>query len=99
MTWWRRTPRRVVIWSRAGCHLCAEMEATVRAAASRRPGPGVDLVVRDLDEAGRDDPELLARLTTRVPVLEVDGVEVAHLRVDERTVRAALSSRRASEAR
>ena len=90
MTWWRRTPRRVVIWSRRGCHLCEQMEATVRSVAAGRGMPPVELEVRDLDEAGRQDPALLARLTTRVPVLEVDGKEVAHWDVDVATVRSAL---------
>ncbi|SOC56362.1 glutaredoxin family protein [Ornithinimicrobium cerasi] len=93
MTWWRRTPVRVVIWSRAGCHLCAEMEATVRAVAGSRGTPPVEVVVRDLDEAGRDDPGLLARLSALVPVLEVDGVQVARWSVEAATVRAALRGR------
>lgn len=90
MTWWRRTPRRVVIWSRRGCHLCEEMEATVRAVAGGRGMPPVELEVRDLDLVGQDDPALGARLSSLVPLLEVDGVEVAHWTVDPAAVRAAL---------
>ena len=49
----------------------------MRSVAAARGTPPVELEVRDLDEAGREDPELLARLSTLVPVLEVDGVQVA----------------------
>ncbi|GAA5166909.1 glutaredoxin family protein [Ornithinimicrobium tianjinense] len=87
MTWWRRSPRRLVIWSRAGCHLCDDMERTVRGLMGTRGVPPLELEVRDLDEAGREDPELLARWTTKVPVLTVDGVEAAHWAVDETDVR------------
>ncbi|MGD8149239.1 glutaredoxin family protein [Ornithinimicrobium sp. Y1694] len=103
MRWWRRAregapQRSVVIWSRAGCHLCEQMESVVRdvaegSAGRRGPGrarPPVAIEVRDLDEAGREDPALLAELTTLVPVLEVDGRRVAHWQVDAQTVRAAL---------
>lgn len=93
MTWWRRTPRRVVIWSRAGCHLCEEMESTVRSVLAAGGVPPVELAVRDLDEAGLDDPDLLGRLSTLVPVLEVDGVEVARWSVEPAVVRAALRGR------
>ena len=93
MTWWRRSPRRLVIWSRAGCHLCDDMEQTVRGLMGARGMPPLELQVRDLDEAGRDAPELLARWTTKVPVLTVDGVEVAHWAVDESDLRRLLRRR------
>lgn len=91
--------RDVVVVSRAGCHLCVEMEQVVgqvlteERAAGGRPGPpagGARLRVVDLDELGREDPAVLERWTTRVPVLLVDGREVAHWQVDPETVRSAL---------
>lgn len=90
MTRWRRTPRRVVIWTRHGCHLCEQMEDTVRSVAGARGMPRTELEVRDVDAVGETDPGLHARLSTLVPVLEVDGVEVAHWSVDAAAVRAAL---------
>src|SRR5690606_26959309 len=89
----RRPEADVVVVSRAGCHLCPDMEQVVRAVLaeptgrSRREGR---LRVVDLDELGADEPELLERWTTKVPVLLVDDREVAHWRVDAQTVRAAL---------
>ena len=74
---------RVVLYSRAGCHLCEEAEAHVRRIAP-------DLPVVDIDT----DPALTARYTVRVPVVEVDGREVAELQVDPAAVRAAVRAAR-----
>ena len=77
-------PAQVVVVTRDGCHLCEEMLAVVRAAAVRRPGALAEVRVLDLDLAladGRVAPEQHARWTTLVPVLMVDGEEVAHHRV------------------
>ena len=90
---WRGEAADVAVVSRAGCHLCTDMERVVADVlaepAGRRARPG-RLRVVDLDELGRDDPSVLERWTTQVPVLLVDGREVAHWRVDAATVRAAL---------
>ena len=83
-----RPPAEVVVLTRRGCHLCAEMEQVVGAVV---PPEQVRLV--DLDEAGREDPVLLERYDTAVPVLLVDGSEVARWRVDAAAVRAALGRR------
>lgn len=85
--------RDVVVVSRAGCHLCVEMERVVRAVLAERPGRpagGARLRVVDLDELGREDPAALERWTTRVPVLLVDGREVAHWQADPEVVHRAL---------
>ncbi|MFK5635200.1 MULTISPECIES: glutaredoxin family protein [unclassified Ornithinimicrobium] len=79
-------PLTLTIVTRRGCHLCEEMEATVR----RVLGEDHPVELLDLDEAGAGDPALLARWTTLVPVLLVDGEELAHWRVDEATVRSLL---------
>lgn len=55
--------------------------------------PDVELTVRDLDLAGGNDPELLARYTSRVPVLLLDGVELAYFRMEPAQLRAALLQR------
>ena len=83
----------VVVVSRAGCHLCGEMEQVVAGVLAERPGRsarGGRLRVVDLDELAQEDPQVLERWTTKVPVLLVDGREVAHWGVDAETVRAAL---------
>ena len=83
----------VVVVSRAGCHLCDDMEQVVRAVLAERPGRGARgarLRVVDLDELAREDPSVLQRWTTKVPVLLVDDREVAHWRVDAATLREAL---------
>ena len=66
--------KSVTLYTRAGCHLCEEAEATIRATA----GADVDVVLVDIDA----DPALYERYTVRVPVVEVDGVEIAEYEVD-----------------
>ncbi len=62
---------QVVVFSRAGCHLCDEMIAALR-------GRGLEVRVVDVDS----DPELARGHGLRVPVLEIDGEEVCHFRLD-----------------
>ena len=100
MPWWRpavprgRAAPRVEVVSRQGCHLCQEMVEVVR----RVVGPGVEVHVTDLD-LDAVGAEARDRWSTLVPVLLVDGAEVAHWRVDEDGVRAALEvARRTSPA-
>lgn len=71
--------RRVTLYTRAGCHLCERAEAQVR-----RLAPHAEVV--DVDS----DPELAERYGVRVPVVEVDGAEVAELEVDPAALRGAL---------
>ncbi|MGC5582848.1 glutaredoxin family protein [Ornithinimicrobium sp. W1665] len=85
MPWGRTRVPRVEVVSREGCHLCEEMVALVRRVA----GADVPVQVRDLD-ADDVPAELRERWSTLVPVLLVDGAEVARWRVDERTLRSAL---------
>lgn len=78
----RRPRRRVTLYTRAGCHLCERAEVAVRRVARGRAE--VELV--DIDR----DPALRDRYTVRVPVVEVDGREVAEFEVDLAALRAAL---------
>ncbi|WP_234354058.1 glutaredoxin family protein [Janibacter massiliensis] len=75
--------------TREGCHLCAVVEETVAEVCCER---GTGWVVIDLDRQG--DPDLLARWTDLVPVVLVDGIEVAHWELDPRILRRALGRRR-----
>lgn len=96
--WWRRRAggsgrgggaREVVIWSREGCHLCEDMVELVRAVADEPGRRSVQVRVRDLDVEAADDPTLHARYNALLPVLLVDGAEIAHWQVDPDTLRAA----------
>lgn len=75
----------VTVYTRAGCGLCATAETLARREARR-----ARLVLVDVDE----DPDLQRRYNIRVPVVEVDGREVAELVVEPGTVRAAVRAAR-----
>lgn len=62
------------MYSRQGCHLCAEAETIVRHLA----GDVHTVEVIDIDT----DPDLHDAYTVRVPVVAVDGCEVAQYQVD-----------------
>ena len=64
----------VTLYTRVGCHLCETAEAVIRELAPGR----AEIRLVDIDT----DAELQARYTVRVPVVEVDGVEVAEYEVD-----------------
>lgn len=90
--WWRRQAREVQVITRVGCHLCEDMVRLVQDVA----GAGVPVATLDVDAAldsGELDPAQHARWTTVVPVLLVDGREIAQLHVDADQVRRALCRR------
>jgi glutaredoxin len=83
---WRRPVRpEVVVYTRAGCGLCRRAEELV---AREARGAEVRVVDVDTDEA------LVTRYGVRVPVIVVDGREVAELEVGPGTVRRALRTSR-----
>ncbi len=53
---------QVVIYTRQGCHCCENAEAVVRKFVS-------DITLVDID----NDPELLQKFNTTVPVVEING--------------------------
>ncbi|HZF12581.1 MAG TPA: glutaredoxin family protein [Thermoanaerobaculia bacterium] len=65
--------------TRAGCHLCDEMAAVLDEVL---PELGQSYALRDVD----GDPEMLARFGDTVPVLLRDGLPVAKVRLDRRTL-------------
>lgn len=81
----RRHRPRVVVYTREGCGLCATAERQVASEARR-----ADVVMVDVDT----DPDLQRRFHVRVPVVEVDGVEIAEAQVPPGTVRRALRAAR-----
>ncbi|HYH30175.1 MAG TPA: glutaredoxin family protein [Pseudonocardia sp.] len=77
-------PLRVVVYTRAGCGLCATAEAEVaRICADVDAG----WTAVDVDA----DPGMRAEYGDRVPVIEVDGREHGFWRVEEERLRAALT--------
>ena len=67
---------RVVLYSKPGCHLCEEMRALVDDVLD-----GSDVAVREVDVTR--DAALFERFRYDIPVLEIDGREVARHRVTE----------------
>jgi hypothetical protein len=67
----------VVVYSRPGCHLCEE--AIERIVALRGEGYRFGLHEVDIES----DELLLRRHLERIPVVEVDGVVVSELILDE----------------
>lgn len=80
-------PVRLTMLTRAGCHLCQVAQATLEQVGREQQ---VAWVAADLDMVGTDDPELLRRYGDLVPVIFVDGKEVAHFRVSGEQLRAAM---------
>ena len=66
---------RVVLYSRAGCHLCDVARETLLTARERL---GFDLSEVDIE----GDDELELEYGIRVPVVEVDGEEAFEITVD-----------------
>ncbi|WP_421734797.1 glutaredoxin family protein [Cellulomonas sp.] len=83
---------RVVLYGRAGCHLCDEAREVVRAVCAET---GDEWTEVDIDAAsvpgssvGRD---LVDELGELVPVVEVDGVRQGYWRIDAARLRRTLT--------
>lgn len=75
---------RVILYGRAGCHLCAAARAVVVGVCTDL---GETVTEVDIDSG---DPELRRRWTDHVPVVTVDGRVVDVLRVDPARLTTAL---------
>jgi Glutaredoxin-like domain (DUF836) len=76
----------VVVYSRPGCHLCEEAIGQIvgfHAEGYRFSLHEIDIESHDL---------LLRRYLERIPVVEVDGVEVSELVLDAAAVKARLDT-------
>jgi hypothetical protein len=80
------TAADVVVYSRPGCHLCEE--AIERIVALH--GEGYRFGLREVDI--ESDELLLRRHLERIPVVEVDGIVVSELTLDEAGLRARLDT-------
>ena len=65
----------VVLYSRAGCHLCDEARAVLLAERARTP-----FAMDEVDIEG--DDELVREYGVRIPVVVIDGRERFEYRVD-----------------
>ena len=65
----------VVLYGKAGCHLCEEARAEIDAVRARRP---FELTEVDVSL----DPVLHARYGERIPVVVVEGAEAFEFHVD-----------------
>ncbi len=79
--------RQIVLYGRPGCHLCEEAEQRVRELA-----PAATLEVVDIEA----DDELLRKHLERIPVICVDGAEIATLDDHRRAAFAETLQRRLS---
>jgi glutaredoxin-related protein len=80
-------PRQVRLIGKPGCHLSDEAREVVQRECRRA---GVELVEVSI----LDDEDLHARFWDTIPVVEVDGEVVEHLRVDAKRLRARLAAGR-----
>jgi glutaredoxin len=80
----------VTIYSRAGCHLCDVMKATVARVARTIP-----LSLEDIDIS--TDPALEARYGLEIPVLMIDGTKAAKYRITDEELARILKGRSEQE--
>ena len=75
--------KTVTLYTKLGCHLCEEVESTIAAAAKR-----VQFILdrRDITH----DPADFEKYKHDVPVILVDGIEIARHRMSPGQLRAAL---------
>lgn len=76
----------VVVYSRPGCHLCEEALEQIVALH----GEGYRFNLYEVDIESND--LLLRRYLERIPVVEVDGIEVSELILDRAALKARLDT-------
>ena len=76
---------RLVLYGRAGCHLCDEARDVVAAVAAEAAVGWAEIDVAD-------DAELAERYAELVPVVTVDGVQQGYWRIDPARLRRALAA-------
>ena len=76
----------IVVYSRPGCHLCEEAIAAILGLH----GEGYRFALHEIDI--ESDELLLRRHLEKIPVVEVDGVVVSELILDQSGLRAKLDT-------
>jgi len=82
------TPARVVLWGRAGCHLCDDARTLVARVCAELGATWTEV---DVDVPGPDGRLPADELGDMVPVVDVDGVRRGYWRIDETRLRRALA--------
>lgn len=77
---------RVTIYSKPGCHLCDVAREVVEIVCAESDTDFAEVNIWD-------EPRLADLYADRIPVVTVDGLEVAQFRVDPVRLRAALGER------
>ena len=77
---------RVVLYSRAGCHLCDDARAVVAAVAAEHGAAWAEV---DVDAGGGTLADVYGEL---VPVVEVDGARAGYWQIDADRLRDALAA-------
>ncbi|QCB95172.1 glutaredoxin family protein [Cellulomonas shaoxiangyii] len=80
---------RVVLYGRAGCHLCDDARAVVQRVSAATGAPWAEV---DVDAPQPDGRVLADELGELVPVVDVDGVRRGYWRVDESRLLRALAA-------
>lgn len=80
---------RVVLYGRAGCHLCDEAREVVRAVCAETGDQWSEVDIDTDPSSGRD---LVDELGELVPVVEVDGVRQGYWRIDAARLRRTLTA-------
>ena len=80
---------RVVLYGRAGCHLCDEAREVVRTVCAET---GEEWSEVDIDAATVPGRDLVDELGELVPVVEVDGVRQGYWRIDGARLRRTLTA-------
>lgn len=78
-------PVRVRLLGRPGCHLCEEAQADLTGLLEEFPGAVLEIVNIETDD------ELHRRHLERIPVVEVNGVEICVVFFEADAVREALA--------
>lgn len=76
---------RVTLYRKGGCHLCESVEQTVRTVQRAKP---FELEIRDIEA----NPADLKRYKDLIPVVLVDGKEIARYRLAPFTLMDALDA-------
>jgi glutaredoxin len=79
---------RVVLFGRAGCHLCDEAREVVRTVCAQAGEPWTEIDIDTDTTTGRD---LVDELGELVPVVEVDGVRQGYWQIDAERLRRTLT--------
>ncbi|MCC2335555.1 glutaredoxin family protein [Cellulomonas wangsupingiae] len=85
----RTTAPRVVLYGRAGCHLCDEARSLVERVCA---DVGATWAEVDVDVPAPDGRLPADELGDLVPVVDVDGVRRGYWRIDETRLRRALAA-------